>query len=134
MSINGTYTLTLWDQNHVRAVDSAPAFAIRGEVANASNFIWAIPTDIPKDTDTSAGASLRVYHYGAPKQIDNVYKNIGRAVSVLVLFCAPETYGKSMIVGHRAATYMKAIASSAVVDLTAAVYGQINNMWVFNDS
>jgi len=41
-----------------------------------------------------------VYNYGAPKQVEAVYKTAVPLFAYLVLFSAPETYGQSYIVGH----------------------------------
>jgi hypothetical protein len=54
---------------------------------------------------------LAVYNYGAPKQIEAVYK-VALMRGYLLLFSAPETYGPSHIVGH----YDKTTSPANVAD------------------
>jgi len=54
----------------------------------------------PKDSTAGlTAASLSVYNYGAPKQVEAVYKLLSMN-AYLLLFSAPETYGPSWIIGH----------------------------------
>ena len=70
-----------------------------------------------------------VYNYGAPKQVEAVYKTAVPLFAYLVLFSAPETYGQSYIVGHydagagAAADFMHSEVIANVVLTGVDIYG-----------
>lgn len=115
-----------------------PASSMYGEADNAAEFIWLAPTN-PRDNDSAntLTAKRAVYNFGAPVQVEPIYK-LKDLYDYLLLFSAPETYGSSMIVGHwsAAAGQHKARLASAAraVPLPVSQYGQIHNMWLFNNA
>jgi len=72
---------------------------------------------LPKDGTVGLTATdLAVYNYGAPKQIEAVYKLLSMN-AYLLLFSAPETYGPSWIVGHWGANSTGAATDKIKADL-----------------
>lgn len=115
---------------------TVPASTVVGEADNAAEFIWYAPAD-PRDNDSGNTLTVkrRVYNYGAPVQVEPIYK-LKDLYDYLLLFSAPETYGPSMIVGHwsTATAQHKArlVTAGTAVPLPVSQYGQIHNMWLFN--
>jgi len=101
MSISGTYFFDRYtDMNFGDKAVNVPLSRLVGDEDNGNKWIWYAPGD-PRDNDSGNTLTgiLAVYNYGAPVQVEPIYK-LKDLYDYLLLFSAPETYGSSMIVGH----------------------------------
>lgn len=104
MNISGTYFFDRYADakySDKSLTGPAPFNTITGSAANGSFLIWAAQGTVPKDGLTALTVNDKaVYNYGAPKQVEAIYKTVVPLFAYLILFSAPETYGPSYIVGH----------------------------------
>lgn len=96
MSISGTHTITQWKLDFLKVPGTpAPAEIILTDPDNGTADIWAYQTDFPLDGIAALSVLLKVYNYGAPKQIAHALMVEALKVTCFVLFSAPEAYGRS---------------------------------------
>ena len=127
MSISGTYFFDRYtDMNFGDKAVKLPLSSMYGEADNAAQFIWYAPAN-PRDNDNANTLTLKraVYNYGAPVQVEPIYK-LKDLYDYLLLFSAPETYGPSMIVGHWSlvgANHKARVEPTGAVTLPVRQYG-----------